>query len=165
MQNVELACRQLDRLPAPLDTARAGVQLHAGNAQHRRRLAVRAAHQRPQPRGELLHAERLHQVVVGAGVEAFDAVLERVARRQDQHRCAVVPAAPPAQQLQPFEARQAEVEHDRRVLAGLERRVRGDAVAHPVGGEAGLLERDLHAAPEQQVILDEQNAHAVLSVR
>jgi GrpB-like predicted nucleotidyltransferase (UPF0157 family) len=62
------------------------IERDAGCRQHRRRLAAGAAQQRAQPGIQFAEVEGLDQVVVGAGVEALDAVLHGVARGEDQHR-------------------------------------------------------------------------------
>ena len=49
-------------------------------------LGAAAPQQRPQPRLQLAHVEGLHEVVVGARVEAVDAVVDRVARGEHQDR-------------------------------------------------------------------------------
>ena len=46
----------------------------------------RAAQQGVDPRVELGERERLGEIIVGAGIEAVDAVGHRVQRRQEQHR-------------------------------------------------------------------------------
>ena len=62
-------------------------------------------------RQKLLALERLHEVIVGAGVEALDAVVQVGARGEDQHRDIVVGAAP--QHLDAVQFREAQVEdHD-----------------------------------------------------
>ena len=68
----------------------------AGRAQSprrvQRRFGARAPDQRVQPRHHLLDVERLRHVVVAAGPEATEPVGERVARGQEQHRRAALPA-------------------------------------------------------------------------
>ena len=77
-----------------------------------RGLAARrpAAQQRPQPRQQLLALERLDQVVVGAGVEALDPGLDRVARGQHQDRDVVVGSRSVLATSIPSSPGQAEVE-------------------------------------------------------
>ena len=60
----------------------------ASNAQHRRRglVGLLAAHRRAGAREQLLHAERLRDVVVGPGVERRDLVGLRLAHREHDHR-------------------------------------------------------------------------------
>jgi hypothetical protein len=62
-------------------------------------------------------------------------------------------------ELEPFEARQAEVEHHGVGRPALQRRLGGDAVAHPVRREAGLREAGLQAVAEQRIVLDDEHAH------
>ena len=93
LEQRELGARQLDPLLSARDLARARVELEVGEAE---RVAARAVvagttQQRPHARQQLLERERLGQVVVGAGVEPFDPVLDLRARGQHQHR---QPASP-----------------------------------------------------------------------
>ena len=83
------------------------------------RVAVdRAAEQRADAGQQLLERERLDEVVVGAGVEARDAVRDRVARREHQDRCPVAVAAEPAAHREAVELGHEDVEHDElRLLA------------------------------------------------
>src|SRR3954467_15720215 len=76
-------------------------------------MRLRAAQERAHARRELRHGERLDHVVVGAEVEAAHAILDRVARRQHQHRqwtALVAGGAQPAQHLEAVHLRQADVE-------------------------------------------------------
>ncbi len=78
----------------------------------------RAAGERAQSCQELVERERLGEVVVGAGVEPGDPVVDRVARRQHQHRRPdLVPPKSPAR-LEAVDARQHDVEHDHVVRRG-----------------------------------------------
>ena len=87
-------------------------------------VAVRAAQQRLDPAHQLAQAERLGQVVVGAELEADDLVDLVVARGQDEDRHLGAGRAQAAQDLEPVDARQADVEHDE-----VGRLVRGDVQA------------------------------------
>ena len=83
----ELARPQVDRLPAARHAPRQQVQ-HQVVDRQRRRLgrARRAADQRLHAREQLGERERLGQVVVAAGLQAADAVVDRPPRAQNQHR-------------------------------------------------------------------------------
>ena len=70
-----------------------------------------AAHGGPDPGEELVHAERLGDVVVGAGVEGLDLVVGVVPGGEDDHRDLGHVAKPP-EHLDAVEVRQAEVEDD-----------------------------------------------------
>jgi hypothetical protein len=74
-----------------------GVQFHPQMVEHRRARACAPSQQGADTRGELVQVEGLHQVVIGAGVEARDPVRHRVARGDDEHRQR---GAAPAQALE-----------------------------------------------------------------
>ena len=89
------------------------VEREVGEAQLRRVAGLQPAQQRPQPRLQLGERERLHQVVVGAGVEAVDPVGDRVARGQHQHRGAIAGGSHPPADLEPVDPGHRDVEHGR----------------------------------------------------
>ena len=101
-----------------------------------------AAQDRPHPRRELVEAEGLDEVVVGARIEPGDTVGHRVARRDDQNAHLVACTAQVAQQLEAALPRQSEVEqHQRvRIVGGVERNARRLPVLHPVDRIAVLLQ-------------------------
>ena len=143
----------------------AGVGVEAQVADHERGAAARrtAAHQRAHPREQLLALERLHEVVVGAGVEALDAVVELAAGGEDQDRHVGLGAQPPAD-LDPVEAGQAEVEDDQ---VGDEL-LRGPQRLDPVDRGADLVALLAQGAAQdvgdRLVVLDHEHASRVLIV-
>src|SRR6185437_11971484 len=92
LEQLELALGQVDRALAAHDLVRVDVQGQVSNAKWGRAAWRSAAQQRAHAREQLLALERLDQVVVGAGVEALDARLERIPRGQDQDRHVVLGA-------------------------------------------------------------------------
>ena len=125
----------------------------------RRRAAGAAAQQRADPRRELGQLERLDDVVVGARVEALDAIGDRVARGDDQHRPRVAAPAQRAQHVEAFLARQPEVEQHEVVDVLGERHFGGAAVAHPVDREAVLPQTAADRLADHRVVFGEQQAH------
>ena len=80
-------------------------------------LAGSAAGHRAQPGEQLVHAERLGDVVVGAGVEGVDLV-EAVGPTGQHEDRDVGPAAQPGDDLGAVHVGQAEVEDDERRAGG-----------------------------------------------
>ena len=157
LEQLELALGELDRALAARDLVGVGVEQQVADAQGGRAARRAAAQQRAHPREQLLTLEGLDEVVVGAGVEALDAGLERVARGQDQDRHVVV-GAQRARDLEAVEPGQAEVE-DHEV--GRERAPvlqRGGTV----GGGAHLValhaQRALERLGDVLVVLDDEDA-------
>ena len=164
MQQVELARRQVQRAPVQergarhridgqaVQLQRAGV--HAGVARQR----VAAAQQRPYPRHQLQHREGLGQVVVGAQLQAQDAVhLAGTGAGDDDGRVARH-AARALADLQAVHARQHQVQHQR-VPAALFQ------PAHAFMTVGGMLDRvafvaQVHAQQfgDVGVVLDDQHA-------
>ena len=82
------------------------------------------------------------EVVVGAEIEALDAVLHRVARAQDEHRLLEAALAPLAQQVEAIAVGQTEVEDDE-VVSGLAERVARLAAGARAGDRVGALREPL----------------------
>ncbi len=115
-----------------------------------------------QPGHQFVELERLEQVVVGAGPQAFDTVFERVARRQHQHRDRLPLGAPAREQRHAVFVGQAEVEHtDIEVRRGQRRtRLRGGVdVIHRHTQQAQPGD---DAAGDQAVVFDQQDVHGGL---
>jgi hypothetical protein len=109
LQQIELLRLQVDRLPAVDDRPRRGIEPQPALLQDRRRFAARAADERAQPRRELVEIDGLENVVVGAGVEALDAIPDGVAggRTRMESGC------PPRPPFRGAAARPAEAVRDR----------------------------------------------------
>ena len=142
MRSLRIRCSSSSNSRAVRSSARSprndlvGVGVQPQVADHQEGAAARraAAQQRAHPREQLVALEGLHQVVVGAGVEALHARVHGVARGEHQDRHVAVLAQPPAD-LHAVELGQAEVEH------------------HGVGLEdAGLLERGLAVARHPHLV-------------
>ena len=114
------------------------------------------AQQGADPGEQLLERERLHQVVVGAGLEPLDAVGDRVARGQHQDRRAAALGAKLAADLEPVDAGHEHVEDDQ---VGADLRGAREALA-AVGGERYLesaeLERPLERSAHRRLVVDDQ---------
>ncbi len=120
--------------------------------------------QRAEPRRELAERHGLDDVVVGAVVEPVDAIVERVATRQHQHRRAIAAGTQPAQYFAAVEPRQTEVEHHRAEAFRGECAVGRGAVPHPVGREAGLAQALQQTVAELRIVLDDEDSHRSIIV-
>ena len=157
LEQLELALGELDLALTAGHLVRVRVQGQVGDGQRRRPAWRAAAQQRAQPREQLLTLERLDEVVVGTGVQALDAGLQRVAggEHEDRH---VVGRAQPAGHLDAVELGQPEVEDDE---VGVERR-RLAQRRLAVGGDAHLValqaQRALEDLGDLLVVLDDEHA-------
>ena len=113
-----------------------------------------------QPGEQLVHAERLGDEVVGAGIERGDLVGLLLAHREDDDRD-LAPAPESLDHLDPVDARQAEVEHDdigmvaRRELEALLARL-GQVDVVAAGPQV-----DAERAPDLRLVVDDEHpAHA-----
>ncbi len=152
-----LGAGQLDLARAAAHPVRARVEREAGEPE-RRVLArrARAAQEGAHAREQLPERERLHEVVVGAEVEAADRVLLRVARGEHEDRRAVAARAQAAADLEAVEVRHQDVEDDRVELAVREPLQR----VEPVGGRRDAvpveLERGLDRLADVGVVVDDE---------
>jgi hypothetical protein len=109
---------------------------------------------------QLGQAERLGDVVIGAGIECGDLLAFVVARRQHQHRN-LRPLPQRAQHLEPLLVGQAQVEQHE--LAAVARQLRQAGAA--VGGERDTIplraQADVEEAPHLRLVVDDQHERAV----
>src|SRR5581483_9269662 len=158
-QQLEQRCltfaqRDLAR-PAP-HLARRDVEDEVVEREHGCGLAP-AAQQRADPRVQLIGLERLHDVVVGAGVESVDAVCQRIARRQHEDRGREAARAHPATDLGAAHARKAEIEYEQIRYGALDRRERTAAVRRELDAVSLRCERALEHAPDRRVVVDDED--------
>ena len=116
----------------------------------------------PDAGDELLGAERLDHVVVGAELEARDPVRLVAAGGEDDDGDGGV-AADGAHDVEPVDPRQAEVEDERVRPPGAERGDRRGAVGRGEDGEPGVFEVVADEPGDLGLVLDDEDrAHVVL---
>jgi hypothetical protein len=155
-----LARRELHRIWPQVDRAGVPVELQAGRRPGSlRRCGPRAAQQRADAGLQLVQVEGLGQVVVGAGVQAEDAVAHRAAGGEDEHRRARPSARAWCQHLQAVQAGQAQVEQHHVGQAGAPAVQRAPPSAQ--GSPACRAARSCAAAwpASPGVVFDQQQFH------
>ena len=118
-----------------------------------------ATQHRADARAQFVQVEGLDQIVVGAGIEAGDAVAGAVAGGEHDHRGGVAASAQPAQHVQAVALRQTQVEqHQIEALAG-QRALRRGGIAHPVDRMAFHAQRRAQRVADHAVVFHQQEAH------
>ena len=122
-------------------------------------LAVGAAQQRLDAQVQFFGVEGFGQVIVGAGLEAFDALGPGTARGEDQHRRRQAGGAPLRQHVKPRQTRQAEVEDDQVIgfAAALIHRVA--TVGQPVHGVTLAIEAGHQFVGQRHVVFHQEQSH------
>ena len=147
--------------PARRTCARQQIHLEIADAELGRRhwRAAAAPQQRLDPRQQLGEGERLDQIVVAAGAQALDAVVDRAQRAQDEDRGPHLGRAQGRDHGEPVHARQHAVD-DQRVIAAVGRHEQ--AVA-PFGGMiddiAAFAKTFDDIGGGFAVVLDDENLH------
>ncbi len=129
-------------LRAAREAQRGGVEHEIADFQHfGADLAAIAADQRAHARFEFADFERLDQIIVRAGIQAGEFVVERVARGEHQHgRGFLHFAAQPAADFEAIHTGQHEIENDHVVAVRLGQMQAGNAVAGVVEAVAAAFE-------------------------
>ena len=163
MQQAELERGQPDLAVVDPRAVRVAIDLEPAEPDQRRLAldAVGAAEQRADPQDQLAHAERLDDVVVGADLEADDAVDLLALRGAHDHRDvarALLLAQSPAD-LGAGEIRQHQIEHDHvgQRIGGRARQALPAAVREP-DREALGAQVVLERGGEVDLVLDDQYA-------
>ena len=141
LQDLQRGRVELQQLALAPHFERVEVVFEVGDVQHARLHALAATRQRIEAHLDFLQRERLDQVVVGAGIEAGELVVEGVARGQHQHRRLLARfVAQLAADLEAVHAGQVEVQHDRVEVVHDGEVQAGHAVGGEVDGVAAVLE-------------------------
>ena len=102
----------------------------------------------------------LRQIVVAAGAQALDAVVDLAERGEDQRRRAVALLAQRADHGQPVALGQHAVDHQHVVVAAVGEREAFLAVAGEIGDVADFAKRLHEIVGGLAVVFDDQKAHA-----
>lgn len=125
---------------------------------HRHRAAPHGA----KPRQQFLQRERLDQVIIGPAVEPCDAVVEGVARRENQHRSGIALGAQFLHQGESRPIGEAQVEHDRIVGVKPEFAARlGQAPRH-IHGMGVAAQTTGRGIGQPALIFDQKDSHPEL---
>ena len=143
-------------MPAPDDPLGGGVDRELSRPDRRIGAPRPSADDRADSRGELVEVVRLHEVVVGAGVEPRDAIRDRIARRDDEHGQLAAARAPFAKQGKAVAMRKAQVEQDEVVFGAVERGVGALRVANPVDRVAFAAQPLLRGGADHRIVFDQQ---------
>jgi signal transduction histidine kinase len=159
-QQCPFAPRQLHRLAPARDLGARHVDLEAAEVEPVAGTAAGAAQQRVQAQHQFGQVKRLGQVVVRAGLETRDLVLDAVARAEYQHRQLARRGAPQAQQSQAVAVGQAPIVNAGIEVAGRDMAARLGQAGGNVGGETVQLQPGLDAVGDQCAVFHNQYMHA-----
>ena len=154
---LHLAARHLDPLPV-------GEEAHVAGVEALQTVALVAADDAPDAGRELGQVERLGQVVVGPELEPLDLVVERIARRDDNHPRTLAQLLEPLEQPQAAAARQHDVEQDAVVVVVLQLGQRRGIVGSLLHHVTLAAERPHHNLTQRGFILDNQQFHRIPSL-
>ena len=159
-QHHELPPLQIHGMTAVGHRQRRRVDAHFAQLERVDGGASQAPLDRANAREKLVEVERLDEVVVGARIEPRHAIGGTIACAHHEHGHLGAIGADAAQEREPVELGQPEVEHDELEAAGLQRFECRAAVAHPFHAIGAAGERIVDGATEELVVLYEKDAHA-----
>ena len=165
LQQVELLCLKVHRTSIEHDLACRSIEMKRADGEDRRRLAAGASDQRAQSRGQLVEIDGLDDIIVSAGVESLDAVIDGIAGGQNQHRRAQSLSAHLAQHCETIDFRQPQIEHDGGKRVAAQRQLCRGAVHDPIDIEPALAQPRLQRIPQKRIVFDDENAHRDRSSR
>jgi hypothetical protein len=157
-----LGARQLEAAAGAVDLVRDRVEGEVGVRQRLVRVGVGSSEERAHAGEELFEGERLDEVVVGARVEAGDAVADRVAGGEHEDRGAVAVGAQAAAHLEAVELGHEHVENDRVGWRGRDGGERLVAVVRLLDVVAVELEGALECIAHAALVVDDKDPHHVV---
>ena len=165
LEESELLRAQVELVIAAPGPVRGRVETQRPDLEHGGTFGGRAAREGPEAGEQLVEGEGLRQVVVGARIEPADTILDRVTRRQHQHRRPDTVLPEPAADVEAVDARQHHVEDDRVVVDGLRHPESGLPAVRHVGRVPLLAQPAAQQLTELLLVLDHEHAHASIVAR
>ena len=159
LQQGELLDREIELSLAAPGTPRGRIQTEIADLDDGGALAGYPPDEGAQPRQQLLERERLDEVVVGARIQAVHAILDRVTRRQHEHRAPDPELAQPPADLETVRAGEHDVEHDRVVGSGAGHPERVLAALGDIDRVALLAQAAGNHVRQLRLVFDHQHAH------
>src|SRR5262245_43873258 len=154
--------RQTERRAIHGGITRHCIQGHVASGEDRAQHMPRTPQQRANARNQLFIRKRLDKVIVGAGIEALDAILDAVACRQHQHRQSARRTPNTFDKPQDVAVGQAEIEDARIIRNALNVSSRVVEASSLVDAEATILKGGAHVAPQTIIVLNNKYPHAEL---
>ena len=111
-----------------------------------------ATNQRFQPGGDFNQGKGLTEIIVGAEAQPFHALAKRIASGEDQYRFAARFFTPFAQNIQPINTRQRQIEDHGIVWRRIERGFPFFSASEPINGEAHFPQPGFDAIADKLVI-------------
>src|SRR3984957_19079660 len=162
-EQAEFARLQLQLLPGAADFVRQPIELEIADPIDRLLAALAGpAGQRLDARQQFGKSVRFCQIIVAAGPQAFDPIVDLAERREDEHRRFHRLAAQGVDDGQAVALRQHAVDDQHVVLAVERHGLAFLAVGRLVGDMADLAERLDQVFGRVAVVLDDEKAHDVL---
>jgi hypothetical protein len=158
-EELELARRQLEQSLTAHGASRHQIEFQVSRFQAKDFGRTTAAEQRPNPREELGQRKRLDQIVVGALIQAKDAIVDAVASGQNQDWRLQVPLPQGLQDFEPVPPRQHQIEYDQ--IEHFSVRAKKPVLARYGDDNVVMLclQGRLEHLSQFPLIFDDQNAH------
>ncbi|MNZ56662.1 hypothetical protein D3C78_746140 [compost metagenome] len=159
-QQAELGGGQLNVGTVTHHTLAALIELQPGGVECRLvGLAVGAAQQCLNPQVQFFRVKGFGQVVIGPGLEAFDALGPGIARGQHQYRRSQARGTPAAEHFKPWQSRQPQIEDDQIIGFGAALMHRIAAIGQPVHGITLAIEAGQQLVGQRHVVFHQKQTH------
>src|SRR5262249_52234703 len=113
---------------------------------------------------DLADGEGFYEIVVGAAVEADDALLDGIARGQHKHWHGIATRSQVLQKREPVAVRQAEIEDGGVVWVGGKGRLGFAKEPNGVDGKARARQRRAQDLGDANLVFDDQEPHVATSI-
>ena len=154
---------QIDRLACPSDGSRGRVESQVSHGQDGRPLPRPSTQQSAQAGQQLAEGERLGQIVIGAGIQPPDPVLDRVAGGEKENGSPPTGGPQLPAHLKAVQAGEHHIQDDRVIIVlGSKPQTLGP-VARYVDGVALVLQPALQQCRHPRLVFDQQNPHPVVT--